>query len=162
MASRLVCSNRGIIVFAVVFLFYFFTTYDLISVSVRYDDELHLSAANDAVGSTPMTTVTAINSSFDLLFGNESCQGDLFRKRGGYRSTPVRHSDSEFPIAFKILVHWYLEQFEILMSAIYRPRNVYCIHIDAKTSWTFQSAVDTIAHCLRCNDTSACRVCRHQ
>jgi len=27
--------------------------------------------------STPMTTVTAINSSFDLLFGNGSCQGDL-------------------------------------------------------------------------------------
>jgi len=70
-ASRLVCSKCGNIVFAVGFLFYFFTTYDLISVSVRYDDELHLSAANDAVGSTP------INSSFDLLFGNRSCQGDL-------------------------------------------------------------------------------------
>jgi len=50
MASRLVCSKRGIIVLLLVFYFTFYTPYDFISVSVRYDDELHLSAANDAVG----------------------------------------------------------------------------------------------------------------
>jgi len=49
---------------------------------------------------------------------NNALNCEEFRKRGGYLSTPVRHSDSEFPIAFKILVHWYLEQFEKLMRAI--------------------------------------------
>lgn len=71
-----------------------------------------------------------------------------FRKRGGYRDTPVRPSDTEFPIAFSILVHWHLEQFERLLRAIYRPQNAYCIHVDAKTSWTFHSAVASIAQCL--------------
>jgi len=213
MTSRLICSKHGIVVFTVGFSFYFFMKYYLIAVSVRYDDELHLSTVSDAVGSTPMTTrgpVTAINISFDLLFGNGSCQADVlgtppfvraagcnnsecstitckrllvgdneaveaavkftntherkakkenevltnalnceeFRKRGGYRRTPVRPSDSEFPIAFSILVHWHLEQFERLLRAIYRPQNVYCIHIDTKTSRTFHSAVVAIAQCL--------------
>jgi len=71
-----------------------------------------------------------------------------FRKRGGYRDTSLRPSDDGFPIAFSILVHWHLEQFERLLRAIYRPQNVYCIHVDAKTSWTFHSTVSMIARCL--------------
>jgi len=71
-----------------------------------------------------------------------------FRKHGGYRNGPVRPSDAEFPIAFSILVHWHLEQFERLLRAIYRPQNVYCVHVDAKTSWTFHSAIAAIAKCL--------------
>lgn len=73
---------------------------------------------------------------------------DRFRKLGGYRDSPVRPSDNDFPIAFSILVHWHLEQFEVLLRAIYRPQNIYCIHVDAKTSWTFHSAIMKIAQCL--------------
>lgn len=82
----------------------------------------------------------------ELLRNTKNC--DEFRKRGGYRDRPVRPSDSEFPIAFNILVHWHLEQFERLLRAIYRPQNVYCIHVDAKASRTFHSAVAAIAKCL--------------
>ena len=82
----------------------------------------------------------------ELLRNAVNC--DEFRKHGGYRDTPVRPSDNEFPIAFNILVHWHLEQFERLLRAIYRPQNIYCIHVDAKASWTFHSAVAAIAKCL--------------
>lgn len=73
---------------------------------------------------------------------------ETFRKRGGYRDTPPRPSDNEFPIAFSILVHWHLEQFERLLRSIYRPQNVYCIHVDAKTSWAFHSTIAAISNCL--------------
>jgi len=82
----------------------------------------------------------------ELLRNAFNCEE--FRKRGSYWDTPLRPSDSEFPIAFSILVHWHVEQFERLLRAIYRPQNVYCIHVDAKTSWTFHSAVASIARCL--------------
>jgi len=82
----------------------------------------------------------------ELLKKTSDCK--TFRKNGGYVAAPLRPSDSEFPIAFSILIHWHLEQFERLLRAIYRPQNVYCIHVDAKTSWEFHSAVVRIAHCL--------------
>jgi len=79
---------------------------------------------------------------------NNALNCEEFRTRGGYWSRPVRPSDKEFPIAFSILVHWHLEQFERLLRAIYRPQNVYCIHVDAKASSAFHSAIAAIARCL--------------
>ena len=211
MASRVICSRSGIIVFAVGFSFYFFMKYYLISVAVS-EGENQLLSQTLATDKTPVPTsaVTTLNSSFEALFGNESCRADvldapafvraagcnngecdtitcqrllvgdekavaaaieftskhqrkvipesemlkkvsdceMFRKRGGYRNTPLRPSDNDFPVAFNILVHWHLEQFERLLRAIYRPQNVYCIHVDAKASWTFHSTVTMIARCL--------------
>lgn len=216
LASRLMQTKNGCIVFAFGFSFYLFMKYYLVSVAVGSGDERDsrlLSVANGMAESTPVpnyATVKIVNSSFDALFGNASCRADVlgappyvraagcnhgecetitcqrllvgdkdtiaaaikftsqhkrnvrsetevlknaancdeFRRRGGYRDTPVRPSDSEFPIAFSILVHWHLEQFERLLRAIYRPQNVYCVHVDAKTSWTFHSAVARMASCL--------------
>ena len=37
----------------------------------------------------------------------------------------------EFPIAFSILYYKDLVQVERLLRAIYRPNNVYCLHMDA-------------------------------
>jgi len=85
-------------------------------------------------------------SETDLLQNAKNCAE--FRRLGGYRDTPVRPSDSDFPIAFNILVHWHLEQFERLLRAIYRPQNVYCVHVDAKTSWMFHSTIVEISRCL--------------
>jgi hypothetical protein len=71
-----------------------------------------------------------------------------FRRRGRYQDKPLRPSDLEFPVAFNLLIHWHLEQFERLLRALYRPQNVYCIHVDAKTSYTFHAAVEAIARCF--------------
>jgi len=87
-----------------------------------------------------------VKSEADLLQNAKNCAE--FKRLGGYLDAPVRPSDSDFPIAFNILVHWHLEQFERLLRAIYRPQNVYCVHVDAKTSWTFHSTIVEIAQCL--------------
>jgi Core-2/I-Branching enzyme len=71
-----------------------------------------------------------------------------FRLRGGYRDEPLRPADADFPIAFNVLIHWHIEQFERLLRAIYRPQNIYCIHVDAKTSYTFHAAIEAIARCF--------------
>ena len=68
--------------------------------------------------------------------------------RGKYERKPLRPSDVEFPIAFNILLHMQTEQFERLLQAIYRPQNVYCVHIDAKAAWAFHAAVAAIAKCF--------------
>uniref|UniRef100_K1RB74 Beta-1,3-galactosyl-O-glycosyl-glycoprotein beta-1,6-N-acetylglucosaminyltransferase 4 n=1 Tax=Magallana gigas TaxID=29159 RepID=K1RB74_MAGGI len=41
--------------------------------------------------------------------------------------------ERNFPIAYSILVYKSPEQFEILLRSIYRPQNMYCVHVDRKT-----------------------------
>ena len=73
---------------------------------------------------------------------------NLYRKTLGYRILPMADEDVDFSIAFNILAHNNISQFERLFRAIYRPQNSYCIHIDTKASEKFQLAVRGIAGCF--------------
>jgi len=41
-----------------------------------------------------------------------------------------------------------VEQTERLLRLIYRPHNVYCIHVDAKSTAELRHSLETIASCL--------------
>nr|KAG5699100.1 hypothetical protein BaRGS_017783 [Batillaria attramentaria] len=56
--------------------------------------------------------------------------------------------ESDFPIAYSILVYKDAEQVLDLLSAIYRPQNVYCIHVDAKAKRSYRQAITAIADCF--------------
>lgn len=50
---------------------------------------------------------------------------------------PVTALEASFPIAFSILAYKDLSQLLNLLSLIYRPQNVYCVHIDRKAPKLF-------------------------
>jgi len=52
--------------------------------------------------------------------------------RIGFINSHLTDEEKGFPIAFSILFHNYIESFINLISAIYRPQNYYCVHIDKK------------------------------
>ncbi|XP_060593265.1 beta-1,3-galactosyl-O-glycosyl-glycoprotein beta-1,6-N-acetylglucosaminyltransferase-like [Ruditapes philippinarum] len=56
-----------------------------------------------------------------------------YKKSRGFFAAPVTKLEQDFPIAYNILFHRNIEQFERLLRAIYRPQNQYCIHVDMKT-----------------------------
>lgn len=58
------------------------------------------------------------------------------------------NAEVEFPLAFSILVYNNVEQFERLLALIYRPQNVYCIHVDLKSSETVKQAIRSLADCF--------------
>ena len=60
----------------------------------------------------------------------------------------MSENEASFPIAYNILIHTDIQQFEFLLRAIYRPQNLYCVHPDAKQSPAFQQAVRAIASCF--------------
>ncbi|XP_013386316.1 beta-1,3-galactosyl-O-glycosyl-glycoprotein beta-1,6-N-acetylglucosaminyltransferase [Lingula anatina] len=70
-----------------------------------------------------------------------------FQENRGYI---MNSSDLEksFPIAFSILVYKNAHQTERLLRAIYRPQNIYCIHVDAKSPIILQRALRSIASCF--------------
>lgn len=74
------------------------------------------------------------------------CQS--FKEKRSYRVEPLTDEQTSFPVAFSLLVHKSTDQVEMLLRALYRPQNIYCIHIDAKSPKTFISAVRAIAGCF--------------
>ncbi|XP_022784859.1 beta-1,3-galactosyl-O-glycosyl-glycoprotein beta-1,6-N-acetylglucosaminyltransferase 4-like isoform X1 [Stylophora pistillata] len=61
---------------------------------------------------------------------------------------PPTQSELEFPIAFSISVYKSASLLEKLLQAIYMPQNLYCIHIDMKSTPTFCAAVTELIRCL--------------
>ena len=75
---------------------------------------------------------------------------DCFRSDLGYFVSPEHITDDErrFPIAFSLLTYENLEQTERLLRLIYRPHNVYCIHVDAKSPVEMHEGLEAIASCF--------------
>jgi len=73
-----------------------------------------------------------------------------FRSDLGYFVSPEDTTDDErrFPIAFSLLTYENMEQTERLLRLIYRPHNVYCIHVDAKSPTEFSRGLKAIANCF--------------
>lgn len=46
--------------------------------------------------------------------------------------------EDEFPIAFSVIVYSDISRFVRLLRAVYRPSNVYCVHVDQKSSDEFK------------------------
>lgn len=76
---------------------------------------------------------------------------DLYKNIRGFGEAKLRNSNknsANFPIAFSILVYNNVEQFERFLHVLYEPTNVYCIHIDAKSSDTIKRAIMSIVNCF--------------
>ena len=56
--------------------------------------------------------------------------------------------DESFPLAYSLCVHNNIEQVERLLRAVYRPWNIYCIHVDQKSAALFHEAIRSIVVCL--------------
>ncbi|XP_046334440.1 beta-1,3-galactosyl-O-glycosyl-glycoprotein beta-1,6-N-acetylglucosaminyltransferase 3-like isoform X1 [Haliotis rufescens] len=72
-------------------------------------------------------------------------QCEEFKRSRGYilNATP---EELEFPLAFSILMYKDMDQMERLLRAIYRPHNVYCVHVDLKSP--ISREVATLLQCF--------------
>jgi len=53
-----------------------------------------------------------------------------------------------YPLAFTILIHSNLDQFDFLLRTIYRKSNYYCIHVDLKAPITLYQAIKDRSSCV--------------
>ncbi|XP_068741074.1 beta-1,3-galactosyl-O-glycosyl-glycoprotein beta-1,6-N-acetylglucosaminyltransferase 3-like [Montipora capricornis] len=61
---------------------------------------------------------------------------------------PVSEEEKELPIAYSITIYKSARLFERILRAIYMPNNVYCVHIDKKSSELFVVVIKAIIRCL--------------
>ncbi|OWF35406.1 Beta-1,3-galactosyl-O-glycosyl-glycoprotein beta-1,6-N-acetylglucosaminyltransferase 4 [Mizuhopecten yessoensis] len=74
---------------------------------------------------------------------------DTFKQMRGYPGEEmVSETERAFPIAFSILLYKEVEQAERLLRAIYRPHNVYCLHVDLSAYPIVHRAVTSLAKCF--------------
>ncbi|XP_041378797.1 beta-1,3-galactosyl-O-glycosyl-glycoprotein beta-1,6-N-acetylglucosaminyltransferase-like [Gigantopelta aegis] len=73
----------------------------------------------------------------------------LFRFAHGYDDKPVTQEELAFPLAFGIRMHKSAEQAEQLLRSIYRPHNVYCIHVDMKAKNSVFEIIKNISRCFK-------------
>ena len=73
---------------------------------------------------------------------------DSFAERRGYYHQMSTKEEQEFPLAFAIALYKDPWQVEALLRAIYRPHNVYCLHVDVKANQSTYDAMVGLARCL--------------
>ena len=62
---------------------------------------------------------------------------------------PTTEEELEFPVAYAVLIYKGAPLVENLLRAIYKPHNVYCIHIDIKAPKTFRRTINALTRCLK-------------
>ncbi len=72
-----------------------------------------------------------------------------FKTERGYVRRSLSNEEEEFPIAFSILLYKDLQQVERLLRAIYRPNNIYCLHVDGYSSDELYLATQSLANCFK-------------
>lgn len=57
-------------------------------------------------------------------------------------------SSDKMSLAYTMLLHGGVEQFERFLMTVYHPNNIYCIHVDTKSKQEIYDAVKSIATCF--------------
>ena len=73
---------------------------------------------------------------------------DWFKQTRGYITSSLTQEEEEFPLAFSMLVFKDFEMAERLLRTVYRPQNLYCIHVDSKADPEFYTAFQSLASCF--------------
>lgn len=76
----------------------------------------------------------------------DNCKSYMLNNR--YITSPVTKLEQNFSLAFSMLIYTDFPQFEQLLRTIYRPQNIYCIHMDKKSNKNFVKSVKQLVDCF--------------
>ncbi|CAD5111198.1 unnamed protein product [Dimorphilus gyrociliatus] len=66
----------------------------------------------------------------------------------GYIEDEISDEELNFPLAFNMIVHFNAEQVERQLRALWRPHNIFCIHVDKSSPKVFHDAIRGISSCF--------------
>ncbi|XP_054840457.1 N-acetyllactosaminide beta-1,6-N-acetylglucosaminyl-transferase isoform X2 [Eublepharis macularius] len=79
-------------------------------------------------------------------FGQSDCNDYVTQSH--YITSPLSAEEAMFPLAYIVTLHKQFDMFERLFRAIYMPQNIYCIHIDKKSTREFKKKVEKLLGCF--------------
>lgn len=84
----------------------------------------------------------------DEFFINVTENCTAYKQSLQYVNTAASETEMSFPIAYIVTVHRNMQQLQQLLTSIYMPHNIYCIHVDSKSQVAFKKAVQSVARCF--------------
>ncbi|KAM8760518.1 beta-1,3-galactosyl-O-glycosyl-glycoprotein beta-1,6-N-acetylglucosaminyltransferase-like [Acanthopagrus schlegelii] len=84
----------------------------------------------------------------DEYYINATQDCSQFKLSRKYLPYPLSQEEEDFPLAYSMVVHHKVQNFERLLRAIYSPQNIYCVHVDHKSDTSFFSAIMGITSCF--------------
>ncbi|XP_017269213.1 beta-1,3-galactosyl-O-glycosyl-glycoprotein beta-1,6-N-acetylglucosaminyltransferase-like [Kryptolebias marmoratus] len=84
----------------------------------------------------------------DEYYINETQDCRKFKFKRKYITFPLSKEEEDFPLAYSMVVHHKVQNFERLLRVIYAPQNLYCVHVDKKSKPSVTSAIQAIASCF--------------
>ncbi|KAM4036291.1 beta-1,3-galactosyl-O-glycosyl-glycoprotein beta-1,6-N-acetylglucosaminyltransferase 3-like [Anomaloglossus baeobatrachus] len=129
--------------------------YDVLSLRPRDQGELNCSKIikgdSDAV-QQGLQLNAALKGKYKYLkeedFINITHNCQHFKHLRKYITIPMSEEEEDFPIAYSMVVHEKIDMFERLLRAIYASQNIYCVHVDEKSTEQFKVAVQAIISCF--------------
>ncbi|KAK6187398.1 hypothetical protein SNE40_005437 [Patella caerulea] len=100
----------------------------------------------EALADSDQKRANVVPDDYTLIKHTANC--DYFRKIYGYDEIINTDEEINFPIAFNILLYKEVAQVEILLRAIYRPQNYYCLHVDGFSPDHVHKAAKSLADCF--------------
>lgn len=101
-----------------------------------------LRGENNSIESAKsLQNMTRVTSFSDSYFADENNTINHINLRN---HDNVVDEEASFPLAFIILLYKDVEQTVRLLKAIYRPQNLYCIHVDASASAVTHDAIKVV------------------
>ena len=82
----------------------------------------------------------------DYINMTSNCSAFIHNR--GYIMSSLTKVENDFPIAYSLLIFKDINQVEHLLRAIYRPQNIYCIHIDKKSADRIYNAMERVSACF--------------
>lgn len=121
--------------------------------SIRYTHLVNCAAvlANDSAELRRAREVMAVRPKvpiYEETYDDWLGDCDNFRRHRGYVDIPLTVEEEQFPLAFSIAMYKDVEQAERLLRAIYQPQNIYCFHIDTKTSLLIHRVMRRLVACF--------------
>ena len=71
-----------------------------------------------------------------------------FQRMRQYPMYPMSPEEEAFPIAYAMMMYKHAEMAERLLRSVYRPQNIYCIHVDIKSAPDVKNAMKAVADCF--------------
>ncbi|XP_077870453.1 beta-1,3-galactosyl-O-glycosyl-glycoprotein beta-1,6-N-acetylglucosaminyltransferase-like [Saccoglossus kowalevskii] len=109
---------------------------------IKGDGIIHEEIVNKTINRLTSTLVA------DRGFATLTKNCTRFVNERGYGRKPVTKEEEDFPLAFGILMYTSAHQVEQLLRTIYRPHNIYCIHVDRKSPAVLHRAMESISGCF--------------
>jgi len=141
--------HRWIYISIIIFLIIWFLIFQSRSSSIK-PTQLNIFLTSTLCGRLIRYRYLTLTNSELTQLNSEALSFLSFPKDCSLFTREIKISSEEltYPLAFTILIHSNLDQFNFLLRTIYRHHNYYCIHVDLKSPLTLYQAIINRSKCV--------------